>query len=102
MAEPVRHRQTKEAATDMLEPKATAPHSDSTKRDHAVRAAWRKPDPHLRRQRPLSVVALALTQGAQLCLVQGLRDISDQIGRVFDADRQPDRGVENAYFLADV
>ena len=41
-------------------------------------------------------------QGAQLCLVQSLRDISDQIGRVFDADRQPDRGVENAYFLADV
>ena len=41
-------------------------------------------------------------QGAQLCLVQSLRDISDQIGRVFDADRQPDRGVENAYFLANV
>src|SRR5882724_8099056 len=39
---------------------------------------------------------------ARLCLVQSLRDISDQIGRVFDADRQPDRGVENAYFLADV
>ena len=26
----------------------------------------------------------------------------DQIGRVLDADRQPDRGVENAYSLADV
>src|SRR4030088_1255129 len=34
--------------------------------------------------------------------VQSLRDVRDQIGRVFDADRQPDRGVENAYFLADV
>src|SRR3981081_553611 len=43
-----------------------------------------------------------LTQGVQLCLVQSLRDVRDQIGRVFDADRQPDRGVENAYFLADV
>src|SRR5258707_11603493 len=43
-----------------------------------------------------------LSQGAQLCLVQSLRDIRDQIGRVFDADRQPDGGVENAYFLADV
>ena len=41
-------------------------------------------------------------QGLQLCRVQSLRDISDQIGRVLDADRQPDRGVENAYFLADV
>ena len=38
----------------------------------------------------------------QLCLVQGLRDVGGQIRRVFDADRQPDRGVENAYFLADV
>src|ERR1700730_13891106 len=36
-----------------------------------------------------------------LCLVPSLRDVRDQIGRVFDADRQPDRGVENAYFLAD-
>src|SRR5258708_23429545 len=52
-------------------------------------------------QRPLSVVALALTQGVQLCLVQSLRDVRDQIRRVFDADRQPDRGVENAYFLAE-
>src|SRR6266436_5869628 len=52
--------------------------------------------------RPLSVLALALTQGVQLSVVQSLRDIRDQIGRVFDADRQPDRGVENAYFLADV
>ena len=50
----------------------------------------------------LSVLALALTQEVQLCLVQSLRDVRDQIGRVFDADRQPDRGVENAYFLADV
>jgi hypothetical protein len=30
MVEPVRHRQTKEAVTDMFEPKATAPHLDST------------------------------------------------------------------------
>src|SRR5713101_4146558 len=30
MVEPVRHRQTKEAATDMFEPKAAAPHLDST------------------------------------------------------------------------
>jgi hypothetical protein len=30
MVEPVRHRQTKEAETDMFEPKATAPHLDST------------------------------------------------------------------------
>jgi len=30
MVEPVRHRQTKEAATDMFEPKATASHLDST------------------------------------------------------------------------
>jgi hypothetical protein len=31
MAELLRHRQTKEAATDMFDPKATAPHLDSTK-----------------------------------------------------------------------
>jgi hypothetical protein len=31
MVEPVRHRQTKEAATDMSEPKATASHLDSTR-----------------------------------------------------------------------
>src|SRR6476660_10471455 len=43
-----------------------------------------------------------LSQGVQLCLVQGLRDVGDQIGGVFDANRQPDRGVENAYFLAEV
>jgi hypothetical protein len=30
MVEPARHRQTKEAGTDMFEPKATAPHLDST------------------------------------------------------------------------
>ena len=53
-------------------------------------------------QRPLSVLALALKQEVRLCLVQSLRDVRDQIGRVFDADRQPDRGIENAYFLADI
>src|ERR1700680_4575829 len=58
--------------------------------------------PHVRYQRLLSVLALVATQGVQLGLVQSLRDVRDQIGRVFDADRQPDRGVENAYFLADV
>ena len=47
---------------------------------------WREADPHVRCQRPLSVLALALTQGVQLCLVQGLRDVGDQIGGVFDAD----------------
>src|SRR6266852_5387307 len=47
-------------------------------------------------------VKVATTQGVQLCLVESLRDVRDQIRRVFDADRQPDRGVENAYFLADV
>jgi hypothetical protein len=31
MVEPVRHRQTKEAGTDMFEPKATALHLDSTR-----------------------------------------------------------------------
>src|SRR5882724_1303150 len=30
MVEPMRHRQTKGAGTDMSEPKATAPHLDST------------------------------------------------------------------------
>jgi hypothetical protein len=33
MAEPVRHRQTKGAETDMFEPKATASHLDSTSFD---------------------------------------------------------------------
>src|SRR6266403_3116214 len=64
--------------------------------------SWRRADPYVRCQRLSPVLALALTQRVQLCIVQSLRDISDQIGRVFDADRQPDRGVENAYFLADV
>ena len=49
----------------------------------------------------LSGAKAGIAQGVQLCLVQSLRDISDQIGRVLDADRQPG-GVENAYFLADV
>src|ERR1700736_3975853 len=35
MAEPVRHRRTKGAATDMLEPKATASHLDSTQSGHS-------------------------------------------------------------------
>jgi hypothetical protein len=34
MVETVRHRQTKEAGTDMFEPKATAPHLDSTATGH--------------------------------------------------------------------
>jgi hypothetical protein len=34
--------------------------------------------------------------------VQSLRDVCDQIGRVFEPDRQPDRGVEHADFLPDV
>src|SRR6202166_32235 len=37
-------------------------------------------------------------QTLSVCLVQSLGDVRDQIGRVFDADRQPDRGVENTYF----
>src|SRR5215467_11327914 len=32
MVEPLRHRQTKEAGTDMFDPKATASHLDSTRR----------------------------------------------------------------------
>jgi hypothetical protein len=32
-------------------------------------------------------------QGRQLRLVQSLCDVSDQIGRVFDANRQANRGV---------
>src|ERR1700694_5946058 len=43
-----------------------------------------------------------MASGVRLRLVQSLRDIRDQIGRVFDADRKPDRGVKNAYFFADV
>ena len=47
--------------------------------------------------------ALKLLQGAKraarkLCLVQSLCEVRDQIGRVLDAGRQPDRGVENAFF----
>jgi hypothetical protein len=50
--------------------------------------------------------ALKVLQGAKraarkLCLVQSLCGVRDQIGRVPDADRQPDRGVENALFLTD-
>src|ERR1700742_1308724 len=45
---------------------------------------WRKADPHVRCQRPLSVLARGLTQGVRLCLTQSLRDACDQIGRVFD------------------
>jgi hypothetical protein len=46
MVEPVRHRQTKEAATDMSEPKATASHLDSTflrpwcRHSHAPPITW--------------------------------------------------------------
>jgi hypothetical protein len=36
MVEPVRHRRTKGAATDMFEPKATASHLDSTQPGHAA------------------------------------------------------------------
>jgi hypothetical protein len=41
-------------------------------------------------------------QSLQLGRVQSLRNISDQIGGMLDADRQPDRRVENTYFSADV
>ena len=37
MAEPVRHRQTKGAETDMFEPKATASHLDSTRLVNSLR-----------------------------------------------------------------
>jgi hypothetical protein len=53
---------------------------------------WRKADPHVRRQRPLSVLALALTQGVLLCLVQSLRDVGDQI----DGSILPNRGKRAA------
>ena len=42
------------------------------------------------------------TQGVWLRRAQSLREISDQVGWVLDADRQPDRRVENPYFLTDV
>jgi hypothetical protein len=38
----------------------------------------------------------------ELSLVQRLCDIRNQIRRIFDAYRQPDRRVENAHSLADV
>jgi hypothetical protein len=41
MGEPVRHRRTKGAATDMFEPKATAPHLDSTPFGPGLRSARR-------------------------------------------------------------
>ena len=70
---------------------------------------WRKADIELFQRRPTRPRSKAvvdsctfLMQGVQLCLVESLRDVRDQIGRVFDADRQPDRGVENTYFLEDV
>src|SRR3984957_13252812 len=42
------------------------------------------------------------TDGAGLLYIQGLSDVRDQVGRVLDADRQPDCRVENPYFVADV
>src|SRR5271166_6010725 len=36
MAEPLRHRQTKGAETDMLKPNVTAPHLDSTDSRHSI------------------------------------------------------------------
>ena len=36
----------------------------------------------------------------QLGLVQRLRDVRNQIGRVFYPDRKPDSRIENAYFFA--
>jgi hypothetical protein len=39
MVEPVRHRRTKGAATDMFEPKATASHLDSTRLGPPVTSA---------------------------------------------------------------
>jgi hypothetical protein len=50
MVEPVRHRQTKGAETDMFEPKATASHLDSTL---LLLALLRHADRH--DQRPLPV-----------------------------------------------
>jgi hypothetical protein len=44
MVEPVRHRQTKEAGTDMLEPKATAPHLDSTATTFVIIHSRSRPD----------------------------------------------------------
>src|SRR5271163_1014894 len=53
MVEPVRHRQTKEAATDMSEPKATASHLDSTRNasDSAHRSRC-APEPRFMSTRP--------------------------------------------------
>ena len=39
MAEPLRHRQTKEAANRYVQPTATAPHLDSTRLGHAGMSA---------------------------------------------------------------
>jgi hypothetical protein len=81
--------------TSSIEPRAGALALDAPAVDHELaspRRSWKR----------LSVLALALTQGVQLCRVQGLRDVRDQIARLFDADRQPDRAVENPYFLAEV
>jgi hypothetical protein len=38
----------------------------------------------------------------RLLRIQSLSDVRDQVGRVLDSDRQPDRGVENPDFFADV
>jgi hypothetical protein len=40
-----------------------------------------------------------ITQGTRLRRVQSLSDVRDQIGRVLDADGQPDRGIGNARFF---
>lgn len=45
---------------------------------------------------------LTITLGVRRRRVQSLLDVSYQIVRVLDTDRQPDRRVENSDFLADI
>ncbi len=40
-------------------------------------------------------------KGMALLHAQSLSDVGDQIGRMLDPDRQPDRRVENSHFVAD-
>src|SRR5262245_56741204 len=50
----------------------------------------------------LKMLQRAKRAASKLCLVRSLCDVCDSDRTVLDADRQPDRGVENAYFLTDV
>jgi hypothetical protein len=82
MVEPVRHRRTKGAATDMLEPKATASHLDSTQSGH-----W--PKHRCRLSADFVAKGIAANLARALRRLRALQEIPMQFQKTVDQSRTP-------------